>query len=219
MRFSPWLLAFPRPSLVSARALLCGAGLAVLASACSGESEYTPKPRGWNRIDLPRPAYRPLPAGLHPYTFEYSRYARVLRDSSRFGAGQPHWITLLYPSFQATVQLTYHDLHPSAASGGKPLSLQKLIDDARRLTSKHEVKASGISEHILHTEQGLTADVFDLSGEVPSQVQFYVTDSTRHFFRGALYFRTAVANDSLAPVIQFIRTDIAHLLNTLRFAR
>ena len=95
--------------------------------------------------------------------------------------------------------------------------LQALIGDARKLTSKHEVKASGIREQVFTTNTGLTADVFDLSGEVPSQFQFYVTDSSRHFLRGALYFRTAVANDSLRPVIDFIRADAVHLLNTLTF--
>lgn len=180
------------------------------ASACS--TDYTPKPRGWNRIDLPRPAYRPLAPG-HPYTFEYSKYVRILRDSSAFGVKEPDWINLYYPAFDGTIQLTYRDF------GGDQRMLEKLINDARKLTNKHEIKASGIREQVFRTETGLTADVFDLSGEVPSQFQFYVTDSSRHFLRGALYFRTAVANDSLAPVIQFIRADAVRLLNTLRFKK
>jgi gliding motility-associated lipoprotein GldD len=186
----------------------------LLTSACT--PDYTPKPHGWNRIDLPRPAYQPLAAAHrvpHPYAFEVSRYARVLRDSSGFGVREPHWINLYYPRFQASIQLTYADF------SGHPGALEKLIADARKLTSKHEVKASGIREQVLRTETQLSADVFDLSGEVPSQFQFYVTDSTRHFLRGALYFRTAVANDSLAPVIQFIRADAVHLLNTLTFSK
>ena len=69
----------------------------------------------------------------------------------------------------------------------------------------------------MRTPNGLTASVFELEGEVPSQFQFFVTDTTDHFFRGALYFRTATANDSLAPVIEFIKVDIMHLLNTLKF--
>jgi hypothetical protein len=35
--------------------------------------------------------------------------------------------------------------------------------------------------------------------------------------RGALYFRTATANDSLAPVIEYIKADMIHLLNTLEW--
>lgn len=193
------------------RSLLLPA-LALLLSGAGCTPDYTPRPRGWNRIDLPRPAYQSL-RSAHPYTFEISRYARELRDSSGFAVNKPHWININYPRFQATIQLTYEDLR------GRPGALQSLIADARKLTSKHEVKASGIREQVLQTETGLTADVFDLSGEVPSQFQFYVTDSTHHFLRGALYFRTAVANDSLRPVIDFIRVDAVHLLNTLRFKK
>ncbi len=180
----------------------------VVGAGCS--TDYTPYPRGWNRIDLPPPAYQPL-RRAHPYGFEMSRYARELRDSSRFAVNKPHWINVHYPRFDATIQLTYEDLR------GRPTALAALIADSRKLTSKHEVKASGIREQTFRTQTGLTADVFDLSGEVPSQFQFYVTDSTRHFLRGALYFRTAVANDSLAPVIEFIRADALHMLNTLTF--
>jgi gliding motility-associated lipoprotein GldD len=184
--------------------------LALLLSSGACTADYTPRPRGWNRLDLPRPAYRIL-QGDHPYAFEVSRYARELRDSSGFAVNKPHWINIYYPRFRATIQLTYEDLH------NQPARLQSLIADARKLTSKHEIKASGIREQVLTTATGLTADVFDLSGEVPSQFQFYTTDSTRHFLRGALYFRSAVANDSLAPVIQFIRADAVRLLNTLKF--
>lgn len=186
------------------------AAWALLLSAAACTPDYTPKPRGWNRIDLPRPAYRPL-GTPHPYSFEVSRYARELRDSSRFAVHKPDWINIYYPRFRGTIQLTYEDLR------GHPGMLPALIADARKLTSKHEIKASGIREQLLTTSTGLTADVFDLSGEVPSQFQFYVTDSSRHFLRGALYFRTAVANDSLKPVIDFIRADAVHMLNTLRF--
>jgi gliding motility-associated lipoprotein GldD len=59
--------------------------------------------------------------------------------------------------------------------------------------------------------------LFLLKGEVPSQVQFLVTDSTDHFLRGALYFKMADKNDSLAPVIQFIQQDIVHMVQTTRW--
>ncbi len=197
---------------ISAFRAVIGVCVAALLTGFGCTPDYTPRPRGWNRIDLPRPAYRPL-RGAHPYTFEVSAYAKELRDSSRFAVNEPHWINLYYPRFGASIQLTYEDLPP------QPGKLQALIADARKLTSKHEVKASGIQEKLLTTPAGLTADVFDLSGEVPSQFQFYVTDSTHHFLRGALYFRTAVANDSLRPVIEFIRADAVQLLNTLRFKK
>ena len=77
--------------------------------------------------------------------------------------------------------------------------------------------AYGIEEGILVTPQGYTGVVAELEGEVPTQFQFFVTDSTQHFLRGALYFNTAMKNDSLAPVIEYIKADMAHLMNSVKF--
>ncbi|GGG46652.1 gliding motility lipoprotein GldD [Hymenobacter glacieicola] len=181
-----------------------------LAAGCTSTPDFTPKPKGYNRIDLPPHAYQQLGPG-HPYRFEYSRYAKILRDSSYLA--QPHWINVYYPSLQANVQVTY------ASLTGKPQLYSKLLEDARKLTSKHEIKATAIDENVLKTPHGMRVSVFELQGEVPSQFQFYTTDSTKHFFRGALYFRTATANDSLAPVIEYVKQDIVRMLNTLQFTQ
>ena len=174
----------------------------------SCEAEYTPKPKGYNRIDLPPAKYQPLKE-KHPYFFEYSAYAKILQDSSRLS--EPHWINVYYPQHKANVQITYKALN------NNPKAFYDLVNDARKLTSKHEIKAYSIDETTLKTPSGQTAFVFELSGEVPSQFQFYVSDSTNHFLRGALYFRTATANDSLAPVIEYIKKDVVHMLNTLQW--
>jgi gliding motility-associated lipoprotein GldD len=180
----------------------------LLSTACSSAPDYTPKPKGYNRIDLPPHNYQQLRAD-HPYTFEYSRYAKIRRDSSYLA--QPHWINVYYPSLHANVQITYADVNRSSKL------FNKLLEDARKLTSKHQIKASAIDESVLQTPHGMRVAVFELSGEVPSQFQFYTTDSTRHFFRGALYFPTATANDSLAPVISYVKQDIIQMLNTLQY--
>lgn len=182
--------------------------LAAAMVACS--AEYTPKPKGYNRIDLPPTAYQLLP-DQHPYTFEYSKYAKIRPDSSRLA--QPHWINVIYPSLGANVQLTYK------AIGHSDKMLNDLIEDSRKLTAKHQIKAYSIEESKIKTPSGDVASVFELTGEVPSQFQFYVTDSTEHFLRGALYFNTATANDSLAPVIEYVKKDIVHLLNTLEWKK
>ncbi|MBX0292823.1 gliding motility lipoprotein GldD [Hymenobacter sp. HSC-4F20] len=182
--------------------------LLALTAGCTSTPDFTPKPKGYNRIDLPAHAYQPLGPG-HPYQFEYSRYAKVLRDSSYLA--RPHWINVYYPALQANIQITYSNI------AGKPQLYHKMLEDARKLTSKHEIKATAIDENVLKTPGGLRVSVFELQGEVPSQFQFYTTDSTTHFFRGALYFRTATANDSLAPVIEYVKQDIVRMLNTLKY--
>ena len=183
------------------------AGLALLA-ACTAAPDFTPKPKGYNRIDLPPHRYQELGGG-HPYAFEYSQEAVIKRDSSYMA--QPHWLNVYYPKLHANVQITYMDVQRDRRL------YNKMMEDARKLTGKHEIKATAIDERILKTPSGMRASVFELSGEVPSQFQFYTTDSTHHFLRGALYFQTATANDSLAPVIEYVKTDMIRMINTLRY--
>ena len=173
-------------------------------AACT--SDYVPKPKGYNRIDLPEHAYLSLP-DTFPYEFEYSEYAQISPDTS-YNA-EPHWLNIYYPDYAANIQLTYKSLNNNRER------LETLLEDSYQLTANHQIKASSIDEAIIGTPSGKRALVAELKGEVPSQFQFYITDSTEHFLRGALYFRTATQNDSLAPVIEYIKMDMIHLLNTL----
>ncbi|WPP48591.1 gliding motility lipoprotein GldD [Catalinimonas niigatensis] len=180
--------------------------ITLIWSACS--SDYVPKPKGYNRINLPPHDYVNLSDTL-PYQFEFSKYAEIHEDTS-YNA-EPYWLNVYYPQHQANIQLTYKDIDDSEEK------LETLLEDSYRLTANHQVKAAAIEERILGTPSGKRALIAELKGEVPSQFQFYITDSTKHFLRGALYFRTATQNDSLAPVIEYIKLDMIHMLNTLHW--
>lgn len=174
----------------------------------SCEKTYTPKPKGYNRLDLPERSYVSLPDSL-PYSFEISKAVKIYRDSSYIA--ERYWIDLYYPEIVANVLITYKPLH-----NNKKL-LKELVNDAYKLTSKHQIKAYAITENVLITPSGKTAVIAELEGEVPSQLQFFITDSTTNFLRGALYFRTSTKNDSLAPAIEYIKIDIMQMLNTLEW--
>lgn len=169
---------------------------------------YVPKPLGYPRITLPPQAYKPLSGSL-PYTFEVSQHAVITQDTS--SKAEQYWINIRYPAFEAEIQLTYKPVKNNLQL------LREYCANAYKLTAKHQVKATSIQEKSLQTKQGCPAILIDLSGEVPSQVQFYTTDMKHHFLRGALYFNTATQNDYLAPVIAFIRADIVHLIQTLEW--
>lgn len=178
----------------------------VLLSAC--DREYLPKPLGYNRLELPEPAYRSLPDTL-PYTFEYSKHATLLADTSY--VRDRYWIEIYYPTIKSDIHITYQPLH-----GSKKL-LKEFMDDSYTLTAKHQIKAYAINEVITVTPSGKTAVIAELEGEVPSQFQFTMTDSSRNFIRGALYFNTKVQNDSLAPAIEYMKRDMMHIINTLEW--
>ena len=173
-----------------------------------GEKAYAPRPKGFNRIDLPVHSYQRL-TEEHPYTFEVSKFARVEPDT--FSMAEKHWIFINYPALKANIQLTYK------AINSDPSRLKSFIDDSYKLAGKHQIRASSIQEQRVLSKSGRTAIMFKIEGDVPSPYQFYTTDSTRHFLRGAIYFPSASKNDSLAPVIDYLQKDMIHLLNTLRW--
>lgn len=183
-------------------------GLFLILGLFSCEQTWLPKPPGYNRIDLPPHSYQQLGAE-YPYLFEFSEASKVEQDS--FNLGEKTWINLHYPELGAKVHLTYKRID------GKNVDFKRLSNDAFKLTAKHQVKAYGIQEGVLLTPNGYTAVVAELKGEVPTQFQFFVTDSTAHFLRGALYFNTAMKNDSLAPVIEYIKIDMTNLMNSVKF--
>jgi gliding motility-associated lipoprotein GldD len=180
----------------------------LMAIITSCDREYLPKPMGYNRLILPETAYQALPDSL-PYFFEYSKHAKLLDDSTSISG--PFWVEIYYPALKSNIHITYKRLNQNEKL------LKEFLDDAYTLTAKHQIKAYAIDEVIATTPSGKTAVIAELDGEVPSQFQFTITDSTDNFLRGALYFNTKVQNDSLAPAIEYMKKDIMHLINTLQW--
>ncbi|MEY4929370.1 MAG: gliding motility lipoprotein GldD [Bacteroidota bacterium] len=180
--------------------------IAIFFISCT--RDYQPKPKGYNRLTLPPLEYMPSPDSL-PYSFEYSTHARLLRDSSWFS--EKHWVEIYYPELKANIHITYKKLN------NRDEFLKELLDDSYNLTSKQQIKASGIDELVVVTPNGSTAVIAEIAGEVPSQFQFTMTDSSKNFLRGALYFNTRVQNDSLAPAIDFMKKETLHFINTLQW--
>ncbi|MGE0770627.1 MAG: gliding motility lipoprotein GldD [Cyclobacteriaceae bacterium] len=178
----------------------------MLGISCS--TDYRPKPKGYNRLILPEPEYRLSPDTL-PYKFLYSKHAVLLKDTSWIR--EKHWVEINYPSLKATIHVTYKRLNGSEAL------LREYLNDAYVLTAKHQIKAYAIDETIARTPSGKTAVIAEIEGEVPSQFQFTVTDSTEHFLRGALYFNVKVQNDSLQPAIEYMKRDVMELINSLQW--
>jgi len=180
--------------------------LALILSGC--ERSFLPKPIGYNRLILPEASYQSLPDTL-PFSFEYSKNAKLLRDTSRIS--ERYWIEIYYPTLKSNIHITYKRINHNQKL------LKEYLDDAYTLTAKHQIKASAIDEVITKTPSGKVAVIAELEGEVPSQFQFTMTDSSTNFLRGALYFDTKVQNDSLAPAIEYMKKDIMHLINTLNW--
>lgn len=176
-----------------------------LLSSCNDNS--VPKPRGFFRIDMPDRSYKVLDS-IFPYVFEYPEYAVITNDPH--SPDQSYWINVDFPRFKGRLHLSYKPLNNN---------LPVYTEDAHTLVMKHIPKASGIEEiRIENKDNKVYGLIYDIKGTgTASPYQFYLTDSSKHFLRGALYFEVLPNNDSLAPVITFLKEDIAHMLETLRW--
>jgi gliding motility-associated lipoprotein GldD len=176
--------------------------LASCLATLSCDRSFTPKPAGYVKIETPEKDYRIY--DLQPfYRFEIPVYAEIVDNNL---AGATGWINLVVPMVNGTIYLSY-----------KPVegNLGDYITDCRTLAYKHTVKADGIEETpFVDRTKKRFGMIYDLSGDVASAVQFFITDSTTHFLRGSLYFNALPNRDSLKPVIDFMREDILHLIQT-----
>jgi gliding motility-associated lipoprotein GldD len=192
-----------------------------LLSSCN--SDYNPKRRGYFRIDFPPHQYRTFDQPGYPYTFEYPVYANVLQDSTFFEAKpeNPYWINIDFPRFNAKIYISYKEIgKPTdqlSPNPKEPNSFDKLRDDAFKMTFKHTSKASSIDQTAIQTPNGVGGMMFSVGGNAATAHQFFVTDTTRHFLRGALYFDTTPNEDSLKPVNNFLQEDMTHLINTFKW--
>lgn len=164
---------------------------------------YTPKPTGYFRIDLPIHEYKSF-SGNCPFSFEYPSFANVLPDTSIHA--EPCWFNIYLPGYKGQIHISYKPLNGN---------VNELAEDARGFVYKHTIKADAINERFFSAPESNVYGVFyEIRGNAASNIQFYLTDSTHHFIRGALYFNVKPNKDSLAPLIEHFKTDITHLIET-----
>jgi gliding motility-associated lipoprotein GldD len=188
---------------------LCFLAVSVLyISSCN--SDYTLRRKGYFKIDFPRHEYKQFNIPGYPYSFEYPVYASVVQDTSLFADNDtPYWINIDFPRFNGKIYISYKVVNKT--------NFNKLVNDAFTMTYKHSSKATEIQDSLMKTEAGLTGVWFTVGGNAATARQFFITDSVKHFLRGALYFDTTPNEDSLNIVNDFLQEDMKHLINTLKW--
>ena len=182
--------------------------LAVAALLVSCGKASAPKPYGYYRITVPDTAYVDFDKSYptYPYTFALSRNAVV---KPREDVSEPYWINLFYPALDATVHCSY-----------KPVqnNLRELTDDALEFVYRNASFANAIPEQdYMHPEARVYGVLFDLEGNTASSCQFFVTDSTSHFFRASVYCNCPPNADSLAPVYEYLRKDVVKMVESFEW--
>ncbi len=178
----------------------------------SCNSEYTFKERGYYKIDFPEKSYQVFSEPGFPYSFEYPVYGRIVQDTSFFEdePENPYWINIDFPQFEGRIYLSYKEIGRN--------DFEKLVNDAFTMSYKqHTYKASSIEPTNIKTPNNISGVYFTLTGNTATANQFFLSDSTKHFLRGALYFDAAPNADSLSIVNDFLKADMQHLINTLQW--
>ncbi len=180
--------------------------LGIFFSSCIHKQDvYTPKPMGYFRINIPEHSYKQIDT-IIPFTFEQSKLANLSIQKRPDGA---YWIDIDYPDFNASFKCTYFPMHHAD-------SLRELILKEERMVKFHYQKADDVEYSIIKdADDHLWGQLYDIAGkEVATPFQFWMTDSASHFLRATLYFNFTPNNDSLKPVIDFLREDAMHLIGT-----
>ncbi len=179
--------------------------LFLVLTAC--KEEYYPKPIGYFRIDLPEKNYIKFDTNF-PYSFEYPAYSSIVPDPHP--ESNKYWINVEFNQFKGKVHLSYKAIQNN---------LNDYVEDTRTMAMKHIPKASGIKTNTyLNPEKQVYGLTYIIDGVgAASPLQFYLTDSSTHFVRGALYFHVVPNNDSLAPVIDFLKEDIKIMIESFEW--
>jgi gliding motility-associated lipoprotein GldD len=189
--------------------LLLSLIILMVVSSCDPDPEeeiIIPKPIGYLRIDLPEKKYK-IYDSLCPYSFETPIYSLVRPDAR--ANSEPCWINIFYPQFKATVHVSYKVIDNN---------LDDYLKDSDMFAKKHTIKANGLNEDlILNDSAKVYGIVYDIKGNTATNLQFFLTDSTKNFLRGSLYFDVAPNVDSIEPVTKFLREDVMHLIKTFKW--
>ncbi|MBT8259943.1 MAG: gliding motility lipoprotein GldD [Flavobacteriaceae bacterium] len=179
----------------------------VFMFAC-GE-EHLPKPKAFLRLDYPKPEYYQVETNL-PFTFEKNKLAVDVYKVKTTASGTSQSIDLEYHKLKGTIYLTYKKVLKN--------NLNTYLLDAQNITQKHTIKADEIVEQpFINAKEMVYGMFYEVGGNAASQSQFYLTDSINHFVTGSLYFYVKPNYDSILPAADYLKNDIRHIMESLKW--
>ena len=182
--------------------------LVFVFSACQQNDPVIPKPRTYPRVEYPERNYIDFEYQACPFQMPHPDYFHYQKDSTFYDQGVKTdcWFDLFCDQLKSNIHFSYVEIENQK-------HFDELVQDAFELADKHNVKASYRDEILIESSnKNVHGVLFEISGPVATPVQFYVTDSLRHFLRGSLYFEASVNRDSIAPIYNFVKEDLNQML-------
>ena len=172
-------------------------------SLISCGDETLPKPKGYLSLNYPKNIYKKLELN-RPYSFNVSKQAITIDEKN-------NWLKIKYPKLKASIDITYRPIENN---------LKELLIESEKLVFEHTVKADQISSNdFLNKDKKVFGTVYEITGNAASQIQFHITDSTKHFIKGALFFYAKPNYDSILPAVGYIKKDIATIMESLEWGK
>lgn len=189
--------------------------LLLIATGCTsgGEQTFVPRPRMYPYVDLPQPRYEWMNEKKNcGFVFRKSIFATIENRTTFFTDSLLHdcWFDLEYPAMDTRVHFTYYPI-------GSEHPFQNLVNESFQMVYEHSAIASRIDENPIIHRGGEAGMTFELGGPVASPYQFFISDTTDHFIRAALYFNSRPNPDSIAPILTYIRTDLDTLVKSFEW--
>jgi gliding motility-associated lipoprotein GldD len=183
----------------------------LILCSCGSEQLYNPKPRSFPKIEFPDRNYVAFNKDYCSFTFEYPDYAEIVKDKFFFDdkPSDECWFDISLSPFNGDLHCSYIALRDRA-------HFDKMVNDAFTMVGKHNIKAQYRDDFPLQKD-GVSGMLFELKGDVASNLQFYLTDSINHFFRASLYFNSKVYPDSIAPIYDFVKQDVLNVIETFEW--
>jgi gliding motility-associated lipoprotein GldD len=179
--------------------------LSVYIISCSSNDNYVPKPHAYPKLALPPKRYFQFESKDCPFSFQIPRYSIMLPDENSKGK---HWYNLHFPTLNATLHFTYYEFKNWK-------DFDTLVSDSRSLVNKHLQRAEDILEEpVTNLNPKVPGLIFHIQGNTATNLNFFTTDSSKHFLRGALYFNKQTQADSIYPVFKFLEQDVNEILKT-----
>lgn len=181
-------------------------GFVIIALAllvgCSEERFY-PKPYGHLRIDFPDTLVMKSYEGKCDFTYQYPDFAFV-KDKENCNQD------MYFPVYNAVMYITNIQF-----DGRENNNLFYHTEFSRKLAYEHRIKADAINEQQFSNDSLKVYGVaYEIIGNVASNYQFYLTDSSKNFFRGSLYFNVRPNIDSVRPVLNFLKGNIENMIES-----
>lgn len=180
----------------------------LILNSCDSGSVSVPKPKTYFRIDFPETRqYKTYNNAGCAYQFDIPSYAFI--DTNVRKKQDNCWCNIIFPKYNADVHISYKNIKGD---------LKNYLEDAHKMAYLHTIKANDIEEFSIKDDSAkVYGQLYDITGNTASSIQFYLTDSSQHFVRGALYFNSRPNRDSLDPVINFLKMDIDNLIQTFKW--